>query len=340
MSAPEPRESPRDALARDPDGFLADGVDAIRRGMVSLRSDLEIPEDLDNVAWTERHFYLSPETAGSRQLVRWFGYQKPFLQEMSNPDCEILVAPKSTRTGFTQIIAADSSFEIRHRRNQVMNVQPTDLKAQEFSNDYVQPASRGPKGKDAINYVGVYSPTAIYEPGDAVLVDPDSMQLWRALIRPPAGKGPGTFADDAAHTPYWTSQSYPVFDTEEINHSVRGAFGASSQVFRRRFARSGKFLPNLVGAVGYCDVAPTNAVTFNLTLGGAVPNAMGTTIGQLRFAAGSRVATFTMTAGANLSIVPGGQFFVISPSSVDPTLSGLEFAIPYNVIGETVAAAA
>ncbi|MEG9500300.1 MAG: hypothetical protein MIN69_00240 [Methylorubrum extorquens] len=57
---------------------------------------------------------------------------------------------------------------------------------------------------------------------------PDSMQLWRALIRPPAGKGPGSFADDAAHTPYWTPQSYPVFDTEEINYSVRGAFGASS----------------------------------------------------------------------------------------------------------------
>jgi hypothetical protein len=27
---------------------------------------------------------------------------------------------------------------------------------------------------------------------------------------------------------YWTPQSYPVFDTEEINYSVRGAFGASS----------------------------------------------------------------------------------------------------------------
>ncbi|ACS43940.1 hypothetical protein [Methylorubrum extorquens] len=197
-------------------------------------------------------------------------------------------------------------------------------------------AARGPKGKDALDYIGVYIATAIYEPGDVVLVDPDSMQLWRALIRPPAGKGPGTFADDAAHTPYWTPQSYPVFDTEEINHSVRGAFGASSQVFRRWFARSGKFLPNLAGAVGYCDVAPTNAVAFNLTLGGAVPNATGTTIGQLRFAAGSRVAIFTMTANANLGIVPGGQSFVISPSVVDPTLSGLEFAIPYNVIGEAV----
>jgi hypothetical protein len=43
-----------------------------------------------------------------------------------------------------------------------------------------------------------------------------------------------------------------------------------------------------------------------------------------------------MTANANLGIVPSGQFFVVSPSVVDPTLSGLEFAIPYNVIGETV----
>lgn len=127
-----------------------------------------------------------------------------------------------------------------------------------------------------------------------------------------------------------------MFDTEEIHHSVRGALGASSQVFRRRFARSGKFQPNLAGAVGYCDVAPTNAVTFNLTLNGAASNAIGATIGQLKFAAGSRVATFTITPGANLGIVPGGQFFVISPSVLDPTLSGLEFAIPYNVIGETV----
>ncbi|MEG9500299.1 MAG: hypothetical protein MIN69_00235 [Methylorubrum extorquens] len=77
-------------------------------------------------------------------------------------------------------------------------------------------------------------------------------------------------------------------------------------------------------------------MTFNLTLGAAVANATGVTIGQLRFAAGSMVATFTMTANANLGIVPSGQFFVVSPSVVDPTLSGLEFAIPYNVIGETV----
>ncbi|MDO9427792.1 MAG: hypothetical protein Q7T93_13295 [Methylobacterium sp.] len=73
MSVAEPRESPRDALARDPDAYLAEGIAAFRDGLGELRGILEIPEDLDNVEWTEKHFYLSAETTGSTAPVRWFG---------------------------------------------------------------------------------------------------------------------------------------------------------------------------------------------------------------------------------------------------------------------------
>lgn len=61
---------------------------------------------------------------------------------MADPEIEILVVPKSTRTGLTQLCMIDAAYEIRHRHNQVMVIQPTDLKAQEFSNDYLQPAFR------------------------------------------------------------------------------------------------------------------------------------------------------------------------------------------------------
>lgn len=168
-------------------------------------------------------------------------------------------------------------------------------------------AERGPKGKDALNYVGFYSATAIYEPGDTVLVDPDSMQLWRALIRPPMGKGPWSFADDAAHTPYWTPQSYPVNDTEELFVSVRGTFTANSEVFRRRFARSGKFKPLFRGAVAYCDAAPTNEARFKIVVGQAVAGSSGVTVGEVIFAAGAKVGTVSMVANANLGISAGGS---------------------------------
>lgn len=142
MSVPEPRESPRDALARDPDAFLADGLANLRDALVDLRSVLEIPEDLDVVEWAEEHFYLSAETTGSTEKVRLYGYQKAILRAMADPSIEILVIPKSTRTGLTQLCMIDAAYEIGHRHNQVMVIQPTDLKAQEFSNDYLQPAFR------------------------------------------------------------------------------------------------------------------------------------------------------------------------------------------------------
>jgi phage terminase large subunit GpA-like protein len=142
MSGLDRRPNPREALERDPDTFLAEGIAAFREGLEDLRGKLEVPEDLDIVEWTEEHFYLSPETAGAKQKVRWTGYQKGFLRMCQDPEIEVLVNPKSARTGMTQALVADGCYEIGHRRNQIMNVQPTDLKAQELSNDYLQPAFR------------------------------------------------------------------------------------------------------------------------------------------------------------------------------------------------------
>ncbi|MGW9821933.1 phage terminase large subunit GpA-like protein [Methylorubrum extorquens] len=142
MSVRDRVARPREALERDPDGFLAEGLANFRAGARDLRAILEVPEDLDVVEWTEEHFYLSPETFGTRQKVRWTGYQKGFLRMCQDPEIDVLVNPKSARTGMTQALMGDGAYEIGHKRNQCMNVQPSDLKAQEFSNDYLQPAFR------------------------------------------------------------------------------------------------------------------------------------------------------------------------------------------------------
>ncbi|PIU06621.1 MULTISPECIES: terminase gpA endonuclease subunit [unclassified Methylobacterium] len=137
--------TPAERLAREPEAFLADGIAAFEAGIVDARRIIDVPPDLDPIDWVERHVKLSHETTGSTQDWKLFGYQRGILQDMCDPEVEVLAIPKSTRTGITQLLMGAVAYYVGHRRSQAMIVQPVDLKAQEFVNDYLDPAFRDSK---------------------------------------------------------------------------------------------------------------------------------------------------------------------------------------------------
>lgn len=103
-----------------------------------------------------------------------------------------------------------------------------------------------------------------------------------------------------------------------------GKPGASSQIYRRRLARKGRFDPTFNGAVAVCDVAPAAEVRFRILI-----NSFW--VASAIFAAGSKTATFLMQTGANLAFDAGAGCSIIAPQTQDANLSGLDISIPYQL---------
>lgn len=133
---------PRELLDAEPAAYLRAGIEAFAEGLADLRGVLDIPEDLDAVEWIERFFCLSPETTGQVMPMKLYGYQRGMVRAMTAPSTDEWYGPKSTRTGVTQIAAGVGAYYVKHKHSQVMLVQPTEQKAQEFANDYWTPAFR------------------------------------------------------------------------------------------------------------------------------------------------------------------------------------------------------
>lgn len=186
-------------------------------------------------------------------------------------------------------------------------------------------SARGPEGKPYVSFQGKYDVTRAYAQGDLIWLDEVGQRLFRALIDVPANSPPGTFAPDQAGTPYWSQLSYNAPEgTDEVTYSMFGKPGASSQLYRRRFSRKGRFDPTFNGAVAVCDVAPAAEVRFRILV-----NSFW--IASAIFAAGSKNATFLMQTNANLSFNAGDSFSIIAPQTQDANLSGLDISIPYQL---------
>ncbi|MCY1644994.1 hypothetical protein [Methylorubrum sp. SL192] len=77
------------------------------------------------------------------------------------------------------------------------------------------------------------------------------------------------------------------------------------------------------GAVAFCDVAPAVEARFAVYLDAIAD-------GEIVFAAGSKNGSFYMFPNAKLNWASGAPFRVVSPSTRDAQLRGLEFSIPYT----------
>lgn len=75
---------------------------------------------------------------------------------------------------------------------------------------------------------------------------------------------------------------------------------------------------NLVGSYAKCDVAPTGAVSCDITQN-------GTSIGSINFAAGSTTGTFTFASA--VTTTPGDIIAVTAPSTADSTFAGVAVAL-------------
>lgn len=183
----------------------------------------------------------------------------------------------------------------------------------------------GPEGKPYVKFEGRYDLTRAYAQGDLVWLDEIGQRSFRALIGVPAFSPPGSFAPGQAGTPYWSQHSYNAPEgTDEVTFAMFGKPGASSQIYRRRFSRKGRFDPTFNGAVAVCDVAPAAEARFRILV-----NSFW--VASAIFAAGSKNGTFLMQTGANLGFEAGGGFSIIAPQTQDTNLSGLDISIPYQL---------
>lgn len=93
----------------------------------------------------------------------------------------------------------------------------------------------------------------------------------------------------------------------------------ASEVLLRKLVAIGFTLPaGLGGSLATLDTAPTNAVTFSLRRNGVE-------VGSFTFAAGAKVATFSLAAATVFG--SGDALSIVAPASADPTAAGLTVTI-------------
>lgn len=186
-------------------------------------------------------------------------------------------------------------------------------------------SARGPQGKPYVNVKGKYDVAQAYQAGDLVWLDEVGQRTFRAYIDVPANCPPGTYAPDQFGTPYWSQHSYNAPEgTDEVTFAMFGKPSASSQIYRRRFSRKGRFDATFNGAVAACDVAPAAEARFRILV-----NSFW--IASAIFAAGSKNGTFLMQTGANLAFDAGASFSIVAPQTQDANLSGLDISVPYQL---------
>lgn len=112
-------------------------VEAFRREAHGMR-DLMVPaEHVDPVEWIESHVELSTESsAEGGSKVQLFGYQKAWVRRNTHPSTKDSITVKGTRTGITQAATALGGYWVHHAKKIIAYYQPTDKKAQKYSNAY------------------------------------------------------------------------------------------------------------------------------------------------------------------------------------------------------------
>jgi phage terminase large subunit GpA-like protein len=119
---------------------------AIRRGLSVMKA--QPPMRLSK--WAAEHFYLSAESSYTEGKWQAYPYQIFILDAFGNDDIEEVDVKKSSRTGYTKMLmAASSYFTVFRRRNQAI-WQPTDSDAQEFVETEYNPMLRDVKPIKAV----------------------------------------------------------------------------------------------------------------------------------------------------------------------------------------------
>lgn len=118
-------------------------LEAFARGLAELRrTALQPPEEINGLDWVEKNCAFSPETTGHNDAAELYGYQRGIVEVMTDGYHDLVVVPKSTRSGITQCAAFATAYFIAHERTQVAFVQPSEAKAKDFEKTYIEPLIR------------------------------------------------------------------------------------------------------------------------------------------------------------------------------------------------------
>ena len=121
------------SLTATTDDLYADGLTALRDGLAALRQAIRPTKRMSVAEWAERYGRIPDKDGGPPHRVRLFGYQKGFLEAVSDPAIRQIAVLKGARVGYTQLMTLALGYFIHHDPAAILMAQPTVDDAKDFA---------------------------------------------------------------------------------------------------------------------------------------------------------------------------------------------------------------